>query len=289
MPSNLLFSFTKNKLNIHFFNFTLKSQLSFQTEKTQIMRTMVDLGKQRDQHYHHMQIITTPTTVDCAREFRLRRTLRSLIECMLPYCCTYQQPPSPSHQNDTVSVSSSTSSSSSSDHSSSSSSSSHSNSIVSGTFFGHRRGRVSFCLQDSTAVGSSPLLLLELAVPTAALAKEMDEAGVLRIALECDPRRSSNSRSSSIFDVPVWSMCCNGRKMGFAVRRKVTENDAVFLRMMQSVSVGAGVVPLDEEEQTLYLRARFERVTGSSDSESFHMMNPGGSYGQELSIFLLRS
>lgn len=252
------------------------------------MRTMVDLGKQRD-HLHHLQIIDTPTTVDCAREFRLRRTLRSLIECMLPYCCTYQQQPSPSYQNDAVSVSSS-SSSSSSDHSSSSS---HSNSIVSGTFFGHRRGRVSFCLQDS-AVGSPPLLLLELAVPTAALAKEMDEAGVLRIALECDRRRSSssssnNSRSSSIFDVHVWSMYCNGRKMGFAVRRKVTENDAVLLRMMQSVSVGAGVVPLDEEEQTLYLRARFERVTGSSDSESFHMMNPGGSYGQELSIFLLRS
>ncbi|KAF8084411.1 hypothetical protein N665_0718s0004 [Sinapis alba] len=255
------------------------------------MRTMVDLGKQRDHHHihrRHMQIINTPTTVDCAREIRLRRTLRSFIECMLPYCCTYQKQPSPSHQNDTVSVSSSSSSSSSSDHSSSSSSSS----IVSGTFFGHRRGRVSFCLQEAT-VGSPPLLLLELAVPTAALAKEMDQEGVLRIALECDRRRSSsssmNSRSSSIFDVPVWSMYCNGRKMGFAVRRKVTENDAVLLRMMQSVSVGAGVVPLDEEEQTLYLRARFERVTGSSDLESFHMMNPGGSYGQELSIFLLRS
>ncbi|CAH2036670.1 unnamed protein product [Thlaspi arvense] len=250
------------------------------------MRTMVDLGKQRD--HHHLQIISTPTTVDCAREFRLRRTLRSFIECMLPYCCTYQHH-SPSYQNDTVSVSSSSSSSSSSEHSSSSSSSSQSNTIVSGTFFGHRRGRVSFCLQDS-AVGSPPLLLLELAVPTAALAKEMDQAGVLRIALECDRRRnSSNSRSSSIFDVPAWSMYCNGRKMGFAVRRKVTENDAVFLRMMQSVSVGAGVVPSDVEEQTLYLRAKFERVTGSSDSESFHMMNPGGSYGQELSIFLLRS
>ncbi|KAF8113671.1 hypothetical protein N665_0046s0022 [Sinapis alba] len=246
------------------------------------MRTMVNLGK-----HHHMQLITTPTTVDCSREFRHRRTLRSFIECMLPYCCTYQQP---SYQNDTVSVSSS---SSSSDHSSSSSSSSsssyRSNTIVSGTFFGHRRGRVSFCLQD-TSVGSSPLLLLELAVPTATLAKEMDQAGVLRIALECDKRRSSsNVCSSSIFDVPVWSMYCNGRRMGSAVRRKVTENDAIFFRMMQSVSVGAGVVPVDEDEQMLYLRAKFERVTGSSDSESFHMMNPGGGYGQELSIFLLRS
>ncbi|XP_002890423.2 protein MIZU-KUSSEI 1 [Arabidopsis lyrata subsp. lyrata] len=281
MSSRFLF-FTKILAQYSLLFISLSSlNLAFTKKRNKkIMRTMVDLGKQRDHHYNHMQFITTPTTVDCSREFRHRRTLRSLIECMIPYCCTYQQQP---YQNDTVSVSSS--SSSSSDHSSSSS---QSNSIVSGTFFGHRRGRVSFCLQDA-AVGSSPLLLLELAVPTAALAKEMDEAGVLRIALECDRRRSSNSRSSSIFDVPVWSMYCNGRKMGFAVRRKVTENDAVFLRMMQSVSVGAGVVPSEEEEQTLYLRARFERVTGSSDSESFHMMNPGGSYGQELSIFLLRS
>ncbi|KAJ4889582.1 hypothetical protein Rs2_29330 [Raphanus sativus] len=120
----------------------------------------------------------------------------------------------------------------------------------------------------------------------------MDKSGVVRIALERDRRRSSsssNSCPSSIFDVPVWLMYCNGRKMGSAVGRKVTENDAIFLRMIRSVSVGAGVVPVDKEEQTLYLRARFERVTGSSDSESFHMMNPGGGYGQELSIFLLRS
>ncbi|CAL9240896.1 unnamed protein product [Arabidopsis halleri] len=107
------------------------------------------------------------------------------------------------------------------------------------------------------------------------------EEGFLRIAL-----RSKSNRRSSIFNVPVWSMYCNGRKVGFAVRRETTENDVGFLRLMQSVSVGAGVIPNGE---TLYLRAKFERVTGSSDLESFHMVNQGGGYGQELSIFLSRS
>ncbi|KAG2252850.1 hypothetical protein Bca4012_100457 [Brassica carinata] len=226
------------------------------------MRTMVDLGRERSSH---LRVINSPTNVDCAREVRLRRTLRSLIECLIPYCCTYQSPPS--DQDDTVS--------------SSSSSSDKTGAVITGTFFGHRHGHVSFCLQDDThPLSRPPLLLLELAVPTAALAREMEE-GFLRIAL-----RSKSNRRSNILDVPVWSMYCNGRKVGFAVKREVTENDVVFLRLMKSVSVGAGVVPNGE---TLYLRAKFERVTGSSDSDAFHMVNPEGSYGQELSIFLLRS
>jgi uncharacterized protein (TIGR01570 family) len=40
----------------------------------------------------------------------------------------------------------------------------------------------------------------------------------------------------------------------------------------------------------MYMRARFERVVGSRDSEAFYMMNPdcnnGG--GPELSVYLLR-
>lgn len=80
--------------------------------------------------------------------------------------------------------------------------------------------------------------------------------------------------------------------MGFAVRRKMSEADARIFKLMQSVSVGAGVLPGElkaGEGDLMYLRARFERVTGSVDSESFHMINPAGSIGQELSIFLLRS
>lgn len=42
------------------------------------------------------------------------------------------------------------------------------------------------------------------------------------------------------------------------------------------------------EGELLYMRARFERVVGSRDSEAFYMLNPDGNGGPELSIFLLR-
>ncbi|KAJ4967122.1 hypothetical protein NE237_018971 [Protea cynaroides] len=241
---------------------------------------MIDLGSQRGP----LQIIDTTTAVDCGREVRFRRSFRSLVECMVP-CCGFQPSGHDSHSSD--------------------SESSH-GSTVTGTFFGYRKGRVSFCLQDDSR--SSPLLLLEFAVPTAYLAREM-QYGLLRIALECDRRRYSLSSSTinastdnksnyhsscycSLLNVPVWSMYCNGRKVGFAVRRQMTESDASVLKLMQSVSVGAGVLPMEsksEEGDLMYLRASFERVIGSPDSESFHMINPVGSSGQELSIFLLRS
>ncbi|XWS20795.1 hypothetical protein CRYUN_Cryun30bG0000300 [Craigia yunnanensis] len=210
----------------------------------------------------------TATSVECGREVRFRRSFRSLVECMVP-CCGFQ--PSVSVSSDTESTHGSISS------------------TVTGTFFGYRKGRVSFCLQEDTR--SSPLLLLEFTVPTAYLAREM-QYGLLRIALECDKRKERCS-SSSLYNVPVWSMYCNGRKVGFAVRRQMSVNDYSVLKLMQSVSVGAGVLPVapksEEDGDLMYLRASFKRVTGSADSESFHMLNPVGSTGQELSIFLLRS
>ncbi|KAJ4702377.1 protein MIZU-KUSSEI 1 [Melia azedarach] len=224
------------------------------------MKMMIDLGGQRGP----LHIIDTATSVDCTREVRFRRSFRSLVECMVP-CCGFH--PSDALSTDAESVHAST---------------------VTGTFFGYRKGRVSFCLQDDTR--GSPLLLLEFAVPTAYLAREM-QYGLLRIALECD-RQKERSNSCSLFNVPVWSMYCNGRKVGFAIRRQMTASDAAVLKLMQSVSVGAGVLPVapkSEDGDLMYLRASFERVIGSVDSESFHMINPVGSSGQELSIFLLRS
>lgn len=68
-----------------------------------------------------------------------------------------------------------------------------------------------------------------------------------------------------------------------------------MLSTVQSVSVGAGVIPVLEggggcgsEGELMYMRARFERVVGSRDSEAFYMLNPDGNGGPELSIFLLR-
>lgn len=93
-------------------------------------------------------------------------------------------------------------------------------------------------------------------------------------------------------------MYCNGRKCGYAVTRKCGESDWHVLRTVQRVSVGAGVIPVvddggksatsSSEGELLYMRARFERVVGSRDSEAFYMLNPDGNGGPELSIFLLR-
>lgn len=204
------------------------------------MRTMIDLGSGGRLH-----TIDTPTSVDCGRQVRLRRSsLRSLVECMVPACCAFP------------------------------SSSEGESSDVTCTFFGQRKGRVSFCIQEDSK--AAPLLLLELGVPTSYLAREMQH-GLLRIALD---------RRPPLYDLRVWCMYCNGRKVGFAFSREMTPADAAVLKLMHSVSVGAGVLP---DTDLLYLRATFDRVIGSPDSESFHMRNPVGSSGQELSVFLLRS
>ncbi|CAI9753328.1 unnamed protein product [Fraxinus pennsylvanica] len=204
-----------------------------------------------------LNIMDTPTSVDCGRDVRFRRSFRTLMECMVPACCAFQQ--SEALFNDSCNT-------------------------VTGTFLGYRNGRVSFCIQQDTK--SSPILLLEFAVVTSYLAREMQH-GLLRIALEC------KGGCGSLYKVPVWSMSCNGRKVGFAVRREMSENDDSVLKLMHSISVGAGVLPkLGENfngDDLMYLRASFDRVIGSPDSESFHMINPVGSSGQELSVFLVRS
>lgn len=68
-----------------------------------------------------------------------------------------------------------------------------------------------------------------------------------------------------------------------------------MLKTMQSTTVGAGVMPtgygLESEsgQEVMYMRANYEHVVGSADSESFHLINPDQYPGQELSVFLLRS
>ncbi|XWS56288.1 hypothetical protein CRYUN_Cryun09bG0073000 [Craigia yunnanensis] len=161
---------------------------------------------------------------------------------------------------------------------------------VTGTLFGHRRGHVSFAVQDDPR--SEPLLLLELAMSTSSLVKEMS-SGLVRIALECE---KIPGRTGRLLHEPMWTMYCNGRESGYAVTRTCTESDWHVLRTVQSVSIGAGVIPVVEdarkggrsEGELLYMRARFERVVGSRDSEAFYMMNPDKNGGAELSIFLLR-
>ncbi|XP_022873472.1 protein MIZU-KUSSEI 1-like [Olea europaea var. sylvestris] len=167
---------------------------------------------------------------------------------------------------------------------------------VTGTLFGNRRGHVSFAVQDDPR--SEPVLLIELAVSTSTLVKEMS-SGLVRIALECEkgPPPSRGGRPPvRLFNEPMWTMYCNGRTCGYALSRACTDSDWHVLSTVQTVSVGAGIIPVVDdgrkngasEGELLYMRARFERVVGSRDSEAFYMLNPDGNGGPELSIFLLR-
>ncbi|EAZ37093.1 hypothetical protein OsJ_21435 [Oryza sativa Japonica Group] len=91
----------------------------------------------------------------------------------------------------------------------------------------------------------------------------------------------------------TWRAYCNGRKCGYAVRRECGAEEWRVLRAVEPVTVGAGVLPdgggvAGGEGDMMYMRARFERVVGSRDSEAFYMVSPDGNAGPELSIYLLR-
>lgn len=210
------------------------------------------------------------TTVDCQKQVRSWRLLRSLIELLIPTCnCTLVEEnqdakPKKYFQNYPSSplISSTT---------------------ITGTILGYRKGKVSFCIQ-SNANSTNPILFLELAIPTSVLAKEM-RGGTLRIVLEsksCD----INENENLLFSTALWTMYCNGRKVGYAVKRRPSKSDFEALKLMSSVAVGTGVI-----NELMYLRANFQRVRASSKSncESFHLIDPEGDIHQELSIFFFRS
>lgn len=224
-------------------------------------------------------ISNSVTTVDCQKQVRSWRLLRSLMEFLIPSCnCTFVDDPEIKQEEYLQR------------YNSPKSSFNTSSSVITGTIFGYRRGKVSFCIQTGTK-SSSPVLILELAVPTTVLAREM-QGGNLRIALECTTQGHANSDSQSLLSMPVWTMYCNGRKVGFAVRRIASRGDVEALKLLSSVVVGAGVIKgneLGRDDELMYLRASFNRVCGSSHSESFHLIDPEGNTGQELSIFFFRS
>ncbi|CAM6025397.1 unnamed protein product [Sphagnum balticum] len=175
---------------------------------------------------------------------------------------------------------------------------------VTGTLYGQRKGRVTFCVQGDSR--SAPLLLLEFAMPTHSLVREMS-SGLLRIALECKKNKlGKDLKAGGLFAEPVWTMFCNGRKVGLAIKRQFVDADREVLGLMQSVTMGAGVIPAvaaaaeegskggggvrdsSSDEEIMYMRAQYERGSFSADNLSFHMINPNGSQGQELSIFFIR-
>ncbi|XP_031093891.1 protein MIZU-KUSSEI 1 [Ipomoea triloba] len=158
---------------------------------------------------------------------------------------------------------------------------------VTGTLFGYRKGRVSLSVQENP--GTLPTLVVELAMQTQALQKEMSQ-GMVRIALECEKRTDK----MKLLDEPVWSMFCNGKKIGYSKKRDATDEDLSVMESLKVVSMGAGVLPSTKPDvegpdaEIAYVRACFDRTVGSKDSETLYMMSPDGDSGPELSIFFVR-
>lgn len=153
------------------------------------------------------------------------------------------------------------------------------------TIFGHRKGRVSLAIQEDPY--SMPVFFIELPMHTNALNKEM-ASDMVRIALESETK----THRKKLLEEFVWGVYCNGRKVGYSIRRKqMNEEEANVMQHLRGVSMGAGVIPSSEQSgdgEVTYMRARFERVVGSKDSEAFYMINPDDAQGPELSIFFVR-
>lgn len=159
----------------------------------------------------------------------------------------------------------------------------HGGKQMTGTLFGNRKSRVNLAIQENPR--GVPLLVLELSIQTGKLLQDMG-SGLVRIALECE---KNHSEKLKLIDEPIWTMYCNGRKVGYAVKRGPTEDDLKVMQNLHAVSMGAGVLPTESSEGELtYMRAFFERTIGSKDSETYYMMNPNGTSGPELSIFFVR-
>ncbi|XP_072980340.1 protein MIZU-KUSSEI 1-like [Typha angustifolia] len=162
-----------------------------------------------------------------------------------------------------------------------------------GTLFGYRKSRITFSLQDHPR--SVPLLLLDLNTPTAKFIQEMGASGLLRVALECEkktPAAASSAAKTRLLDEPLWSAFINGRSIGYSSRREPTDVDVKVMQLLHAVSMGAGVLPADLTDpvdgELTYMRAYFDRVVGSKDSETFYMLNPEGNSGPELTVFFVR-
>ncbi|KAG7024235.1 Protein MIZU-KUSSEI 1, partial [Cucurbita argyrosperma subsp. argyrosperma] len=158
-----------------------------------------------------------------------------------------------------------------------------------GTIFGYRKGRVSLAIQEDPHC--LPIFIIELPMHTAALNKEM-ASDILRIALESETK----THKKKLMEEFVWAVYCNGRKIGYSIRRKqISDDELHVMQHLRGVSMGAGVLPSPASEkdnldgELTYMRARFERVVGSKDSEALYMINPDGAAGPELSIFFVRS
>ncbi|KAE8721070.1 PHD finger protein ALFIN-LIKE 4 [Hibiscus syriacus] len=91
-----------------------------------------------------------------------------------------------------------------------------------GTIFGYLKGRVCLAIQDDPH--SVPAFIIELPMLTSLLQKEMS-SHIVRIALE----REIKTHKKKVLEEFVWAVFCNGRKMGYSIRRKQLSDDELQL------------------------------------------------------------
>ncbi|KAI4966924.1 hypothetical protein ZWY2020_035599 [Hordeum vulgare] len=94
----------------------------------------------------------------------------------------------------------------------------------------------------------------------------------------------------ALLESPKWLVYCNGRRVGFAVRREtMSDGEGWAMEKLWAVTAGAGRLPGGGVE---YLRGQFERIVGSADAASFHLVEPLGWLGAHgdggLSVFFHR-
>ncbi|KAI3689567.1 hypothetical protein L2E82_47528 [Cichorium intybus] len=159
---------------------------------------------------------------------------------------------------------------------------------VTGTLYGYRKGCVALAIQENTK--TLPIMILELELETIVLQNEMS-FGMVRIALECEKQQDKDK--VKLLEEPLWTMFFNGKKGGLGVKRQPTEEDYYVMETLAAVAMGAGVLPGKSEVEgpdgeIAYMRAHFDRVVGSKDSETLYMLSPDGNNGPELSIFFVR-
>ncbi|KAF8713019.1 hypothetical protein HU200_028809 [Digitaria exilis] len=186
---------------------------------------------------------------------------------------------------------------------------------VTGTLYGHRRGRVVLALQETPRC--LPTLVVELALQTHALLRELGNPAGARIVLETERRRSAIAAGEEkrggtppLLEEAAWTMFCNGKKTGYAVRREANDEDLTVMETLRAVSMGAGVLPAGMmatrrsssssspapagdaaagDDEVPYMRGCFDHFVGSKDSESLYMVVPqGGGTGPELAVFFVR-
>ncbi|CBI19574.3 unnamed protein product, partial [Vitis vinifera] len=101
----------------------------------------------------------------------------------------------------------------------------------------------------------------------------------IRRCFPCSGRLLMRSAPNPPADSFEWTIF---GKIGYSIRRKqMSDEELHVMQLLRGVSMGAGVLPCQSDKDTAdgeltYMRARFERVVGSKDSEALHMINPDG-------------